>query len=353
MSININTSSRRIRAVAVSLVAFAMAGAVLIDSGPPAFADEGAVTSADAAAHLVDAATVATAAPVAVDTDTVAAAAADSSVKDIVVDAGASEASLPAQADAPVVLRSEGGESVGVKLPVSTARPRGTDLGPVVYQDKGKGVDAVVTVMDGSVQIAIVIDSRRDPLSYPYEVLVPDGGSVVRDGATGGVVIKDAAGTPIAGFAAPWAKDARGRSVPTWYEIKGNVVTQVVAPGPGATYPIVADPWFGKDLISSASWVRYTEGWTLQVTPTQWARSNAGSYAVGAAGWLELKAKYQNRGLNTNLTGMQDQYICHQQLVAVRDRNKATWNLDEWRPSVGYVQTVNSYCNPGGNKWFD
>jgi len=62
----------------------------------------------------------------------------------------------------------------------------------------------------------------------------------------------------------------------------------------------------------------------------------------------ELYSKYKDAGLNTNLQGMRDQYICHVQIVSVRSSRKPTWNLDEWRPNVGYAQTVNSACNPGG-----
>jgi hypothetical protein len=98
---------------------------------------------------------------------------------------------------------------------------------------------------------------------------------------------------------------------------------------------------------------RTGDGWTLEATPTWWARANAGSHLVGVHGCNELYSKYRNRGLNTNLNGMRDQYICHQQFVAIRCPNKPTWNLDEWRPDVGYWQTVNSSCNTDGPRWFD
>jgi hypothetical protein len=94
-------------------------------------------------------------------------------------------------------------------------------------------------------------------------------------------------------------------------------------------------------------------GWTLEVTPTTWARNHAGDYLIGVYDWSELYSKYKNRGLNTNLNGMRDQLICHQVVVAVTDPGKATWNIDEWRPDVGYWQTLNSRCNPGGSKFFD
>jgi Protein of unknown function (DUF2599) len=101
--------------------------------------------------------------------------------------------------------------------------------------------------------------------------------------------------------------------------------------------------------IHSARWDPTSRGWTLRVTPTAFARA-AGilglpqSYRAGVDGWKELYAKYKDRGLNTNLGGMRDQYICHQQIAYA----KRTWNLDEWRPDVSYSATVRAGCNPGG-----
>ncbi|MEA5455521.1 DUF2599 domain-containing protein [Sinomonas sp. JGH33] len=156
------------------------------------------------------------------------------------------------------------------------------------------------------------------------------------------------------GFSAPWAKDANGAKVATHYEVRSDGLAQIIEHrGANVAYPVVADPYFGFDLIQSARWVSHAEGWTLEVAPTGWARWNAGSFLVGVYGWDELYSKYRYRGLDTNLAGMRDQYICHQQVVAVRAPRKATWNLDEWRPSVGYFQTVAQQCNPGGARWFD
>lgn len=86
----------------------------------------------------------------------------------------------------------------------------------------------------------------------------------------------------------------------------------------------------------------------VTLAPTAWARAFAGAYLAGVYGWRELYDKYKNQGLNTNLGGMRDQWICHQQVVAIQAPRRATRNLDEWRPDVSYAQTVNAYCNPGG-----
>ncbi|MCL2736247.1 MAG: DUF2599 domain-containing protein [Propionibacteriaceae bacterium] len=198
-------------------------------------------------------------------------------------------------------------------------------------------------------------------MSFVTMMALPAGDHLVlgadEPGAPSGIAIVNQTGQVVGGIAPPWARDATGAAVATHFELVPGGFTQTVEHRTGGVvYPVTADPWLGFALISSATWVHYAEGWTLQVTPTAWARSwafSSLSAAVGAADWNELYAKYRSSGLNTNLTGMRDQLICHQVFVAVRYPNKPTWNLDEWRPNVGFVQTVNAQCNPGGPKWFD
>ncbi|MBK0421874.1 hypothetical protein JD292_07280 [Leucobacter sp. CSA2] len=68
-------------------------------------------------------------------------------------------------------------------------------------------------------------------------------GMVVFSG-DGGVVFHDAAGEEIGGFAAPWAKDAKNRPVPTRFDIDGQRVHQVIDTSnlTPADFPVVADP---------------------------------------------------------------------------------------------------------------
>jgi hypothetical protein len=211
---------------------------------------------------------------------------------------------------------------------------------------------AIQTFNQG-VRIHAVLKSSHADREYSYSVAVPSGGTI-RAMANGGLAVLGPNESLIGGFAPPWAKDSDGNAVPTRYEIRANTVVQIIEHTSGHyTYPVVADPYLGLYLIDHATWVRHDEGWTFEVTPTFWARVNAGSTLAGIYGWDELYARYSCCGLNTNLSGMRDQYICHQVIVAIRDPGKATWNIDEWRPDVGYLQTVNASCNPGGPKWFD
>ncbi|MFF4509297.1 DUF2599 domain-containing protein [Streptomyces sp. NPDC001401] len=232
----------------------------------------------------------------------------------------------------------------GAPRPATVARN-----GTATYPNTAKATDLAVESFDRSVRITTVLRGNSAPSEFAYPVDVPAGGRLALTKG-GGILVLDARGLPRGGFSAPWAKDATGRSVPTHYEVRGDTVVQVVPHDRSTSYPVVADPWLWIDLIDHADWQWSSDfsGWTLMVTPTGWARANAGGYLVGVAGWDELYDKYKDHGLDTNLGSMRNQYICHQQFVAIYSPNKPTWNLDEWRPDVGYWETVNQKCNPGG-----
>lgn len=273
---------------------------------------------------------------------------------------------IPKDGHKPVMVHSVDSPSISSSIKLSLD-PRIASKG-VLAQDRSVVFEAenlaqTVHATKHGIRINTVITSRNSPQDIHHKLELSSGLRLVTgaelerlappEGRTEplkGVYILNSDNDLVGGISAPWAVDARGVAVPTRYTIEGNVVVQHVEHrGSGVTYPVVADPWLGLDLISKATWEHRSKGWTLKVSPTGWARANAPGYLVGVAGWEELYSKYKNKGLNTNLGGMRDQYICHQQFVFW----KATWNLDEWRPDVSYAQTVNSKCNPGGGKIID
>lgn len=68
----------------------------------------------------------------------------------------------------------------------------------------------------------------------------------------------------MATIGSPWAVDANGQSVPTWYEVDGDTVTQVVDHvGMQAVYPVVADPEYGKSWLNSYIWFNRAETKTI------------------------------------------------------------------------------------------
>ncbi len=257
--------------------------------------------------------------------------------------------------------------------------------GSVVYNGES-GVSQTVQATEGGVRIHNIIQSDQAPTEFVHKLDLPNGARLVKaselelsgeDAENATVELQENQGAAnegidpilivdqddklIAGFGEAWAKDASGADVLTSYEIRdGALVQKVDHQLQDVQYPVVADPYLFIDLVKSANWVEHDEGWTLEVVPTGWARAHSFSrpsisYLVGSLGWDELYDKYKDegRGIKTNLGGMRDQWICHQQLVGVRAPRKETWNLDEWRPDVGYIETVNTQCNPGGTRFFD
>ncbi len=269
---------------------------------------------------------------------------------------------IPDKVSKPITVGSELKKTAKIFLDSrSAANGRLAKNGAVVY--KGLELNQVVQSTEDGLRINAVIDSKSGPTKIKTRIVLPEGVRIVTGEQLEALTPSDVRSKPskglfflnknnelVGGVATPWAKDANGREVPTYYSVKGDMVIQhVLHKDANYSYPIVADPWLGFNLISSAKWKRRSEGWTLMVSPTKWARANAPRYSVGVAGWNELYAKYKNKGLNKNLGGMKKQYICHQQFAFF----KSTWNLDEWRPNVSYAQTVNSKCNPGGGKIID
>lgn len=227
--------------------------------------------------------------------------------------------------------------------------------GIIVYKSSNNITNVAVQSFEDSARIITVLNEPSSSTEYEYPINVPTGGKIYKND-NGGIAVVDATGNIMGGFTPPWAIDNEGKQIDTYYDIRGNTVIQVINHvNPDTVYPVVADPWLFIDLISSSYWTTTAPyGQTLRVTPTTWARTLAfsntpsnplNSYFVGIAGWNELYTK--QTGLNVNYNGLRNQFICHQQIVAVIAPTKPTWNIDKWRTDVGYTATVNAQCNPG------
>ncbi|WP_435745999.1 hypothetical protein [Microbacterium sp. PMB16] len=177
-------------------------------------------------------------------------------------------------ADAATLPIEPGSESnLGVTVPISLEEPisvstdRGTlnmaipaadgaaasvsATGDVIVASENDGADLIVQELDTSslsfeaaaTRTLITIDSWDvDPL-FTFSPEVPPGGSITLDEETGGVIVLDADGNASSVLSSPWAFDAEGTEVPTWYEVEGGNVYQYVDHiGRQYTYPVVADP---------------------------------------------------------------------------------------------------------------
>ncbi len=99
------------------------------------------------------------------------------------------------------------------------------------------------------------------------------------------------------------------------------------------TWDVVAS--LGTQAVRSTDWGEREGGRSLAVDATAWAR------VAGQAGqdlvWAQVVAVEPEADTPT----MHDQLVCH----AVGAPDKATWNLEPWRPDVGLLATMAARCN--------
>ena len=267
---------------------------------------------------------------------------------DLVATAGESTTTFPTSTGEAVIFESDG-QVVEITLPASalTNAAKVTD-GLVAYDNQDGTTTVPVAKADGSLQLTTIIDGVGAPTSYAYDLELPEGYVLLESDQGDGIAIASAAATDLLGvFAAPWAIDADGRDVPTHYEVQGDVLVQVVDHTAGSfTYPIVADPWLGKDLYSSPSLTTWNGVFKVNVTPTQQGKTWAGI----ATWWAhsdeiknKLAAKYPSRPASQRWNdNVQEQLYCH---IAGLPLSLPEYNLEGARQFLYWEQQVAYKCN--------
>jgi hypothetical protein len=101
-----------------------------------------------------------------------------------------------------------------------------------------------------------------------------------------------------------------------------------------------------SEYIQSGKWVyRFSSDyqfneWMLSLTPSACGRYiNASETAYM---FYEVVKKFGQSEHWSNNRGMINQLTCHLYIA----REKPEWNLEPWRPYVGYSKTVATGCNP-------
>jgi len=158
-----------------------------------------------------------------------------------------SDVSIPSTGSGLVTI---GGDSqpgeVAIELPEVTvdlpARGVADQAGrTTVFDANGRAADIAVQPTANGVRALVSIESAKAPERYPFAL----GGDVVRlelqaDGSVYGYDTEDVLVTRIA---PAWARDANGRDVPTYYELNGTTIVQIVSHRGGDwAYGITADP---------------------------------------------------------------------------------------------------------------
>ena len=104
----------------------------------------------------------------------------------------------------------------------------------------------------------------------------------------------------------------------------------------GDATPGPAGVWLASVAVDSAVWGEAEGGRSLAVTPSAWARAR--SLAAQEGLWAQLVAQAPD----ADSPGMQDQLECHE----LGAPDKATWNLEPWRPDVDGLEMIAARCNP-------
>ncbi|MBF4996065.1 DUF2599 domain-containing protein [Nocardia sp. BSTN01] len=123
-------------------------------------------------------------------------------------------------------------------------------------------------------------------------------------------------------------------------------LTSEAPTGPTGNAPTTeptTDPFAGSPLIDHTEWTDDPDGRRLHVYPTAAGRADQFPAALDRA-WSEVLADSPD----AESPGMYDQFECHWVWARMVAPNKPSWNLEPWRPAVGYQATVQAMCNPGG-----
>jgi hypothetical protein len=103
------------------------------------------------------------------------------------------------------------------------------------------------------------------------------------------------------------------------------------------------DPYADLPLIDHTDWTENIDGARLLVYPTEAGRRDTFPGTEERA-WQEVLGLSPD----ADTPGMRDQFVCHWVWARAVQPNKESWNLEPWRPAVGYQAVVQATCNPGG-----
>ena len=167
------------------------------------------------------------------------------SVEAVVTDNGGTAVEIPVDPSGQISVQAESGTSIDIGIPGAASAKNAVvaDDGTVVYTEALPDTSiAAQALANGDVRALINIDGSAAPTEFAFPVDIPgDGGLTLND--DGSVDVWDEDGSTVALIASPWAVDADGTSLHTYFDVDGETLVQVID-HEGATYPVVADPSF-------------------------------------------------------------------------------------------------------------
>jgi hypothetical protein len=160
----------------------------------------------------------------------------------------------------------------------------GEEVQPGVLLYEGEHADYVLTSSDKTAAAAgyVVVKGAEAPEEYRFAVTAAGADAHLELTSSGGITVSDSLGNVVNTIAEPWAVDAEGAPVDTWYEVDGAVVVQHVQHA-GATYPVVADPSLECDAAFCT--LLYSRAETQRIASESSFPVGVATAACGTVGW--------------------------------------------------------------------
>ena len=175
---------------------------------------------------------------------------------------------FPMSGDGEIITELFTGEHISMNLPeeVSDAEAVLTQNGTTVYASADNPVELLVHAteteirpgeLEYGVRAIIVIEDETAPKDYTFEYNLPKGGYLISGSELNSdefekdeVAIIGSDGFIISVIKSPWAKDANGNSLETYYIISGNKLIQHIEFDGSTKFPVTADPWYGTGTMT-------------------------------------------------------------------------------------------------------
>ncbi len=175
------------------------------------------------------------------------------SAGDLTTDVGGHSVTIPADPANGVTL-GESGTPITIGLPGAAHADDARLVGDTaVYENAAPSADvAVQALAGGSVRQLITLAGPASPRTFDFPLDLPAGATLRPSGDGGAEVVRKE--EILAVVDAPWARDARGRALPTYYTIVGSTLSQHIDLDGQTAFPVMADPlWL-------PGWVLYIVG---------------------------------------------------------------------------------------------
>lgn len=230
----------------------------------------------------------------------------------------------------PAIVVESGNKSVQISGALPGDGSRSAD-GALVFDDPESYSVVPLAHDDGSVQVTTVLSDASAPTAFQYN-LSGDGPLTLTIVEGGGVIVTNANGDYQGAVGAPWAYDATGATVNTWYEVDGSTLVQHVAHTAGDfAYPIVADPWLGGNLFNWITVDTYNGQPRVNLFPSLWGATHwasvSGQVIMNTAGWDEAWNWNATVRSGLNKDSQRQQFECH----ALGAPFAGVWNLEKFR----------------------